>query len=385
MTGAIRKFLCKFVRLPKEIYMEIREFDFSDAGLLSLKEHSKGQNWPVVYLINNKNELYVGETTSAGGRFYQHLNNPERKKLKKIRIVFDDQFNKSAILDIEQTLIQMFLADQKFVLQNRNGGQSCKHDYYQRALYQRKVDDIWNELNQALLTNHNASTIRNSNLFKYSPFNTLTPEQEQVSQDILLNAIDCLESGETGTSVLSGKAGTGKSIVLIHMMYTLMSAMSVTYNDEDLTPDEQLELGARISLSNKIRDYVKRHGDLKIAFVVPMTSIRKTFKAVFSASKGTGLKPSMVIGPQEVLKKDYDIVFVDEAHRLARRKGITSFKSFDDACKKLGLNKTAASHLDMIQRKSQYSVLVYDGCQTIKAADLTSEQFDTHHIPIHYT
>ena len=375
MTGAIRKFLCKFVRLPKEIYMEIREFDFSDAGLLSLKEHSKGQNWPVVYLINNKNELYVGETTSAGGRFYQHLNNPERKNLKKIRIVFDDQFNKSAILDIEQTLIQMFLADQKFVLQNRNGGQSCKHDYYQRALYQRKVDDIWNELNQALLTNHNASTIRNSNLFKYSPFNTLTPEQEQVSQDILLNAIDCLESGETGTSVLSGKAGTGKSIVLIHMMYTLMSAMSVTYNDEDLTPDEQLELGARISLSNKIRDYVKRHGDLKIAFIVPMTSIRKTFKAVFSASKVTGLKSSMVIGPQEVLNKDYDIVFVDEAHRLARRKNLTAYGAFDKACARLGIDKMTATHLDMIQLKSRYSVLVYDECQTVKASDLTPCQF----------
>ena len=355
--------------------MEIREFEFSQTGLSVLREHSMGQNWPVVYLINNKNELYVGETTSAGGRFYQHLNNPERKNLKKIRIVFDDQFNKSAILDIEQTLIQMFLADQKFVLQNRNGGQSCKHDYYQRALYQRKVDDIWNELNQALLTNHNASTIRNSNLFKYSPFNTLTPEQEQVSQDILLNAIDCLESGETGTSVLSGKAGTGKSIVLIHMMYTLMSAMSVTYNDEDLTPDEQLELGARISLSNKIRDYVKRHGDLKIAFVVPMTSIRKTFKAVFSASRVAGLKSSMVIGPQEVLKKDYDVVFVDESHRLARRKGITSYGSFDEACAELGLDPMVATQLDMIQKKSKYSVLVYDGCQTVKASDLTPEQF----------
>lgn len=355
--------------------MEIREFEFSQTGLSVLREHSMGQNWPVVYLINNKSELYVGETTSAGGRFYQHLNNLERKSLKKIRFVFDDQFNKSAILDIEQTLIQMFLADQKFVLQNRNGGQSCKHDYYQRALYQGKVDDIWNELNQALLTNHNASTIRNSNLFKYSPFNTLTPEQEQVSQDILLNAIDCLESGETGTSVLSGKAGTGKSIVLIHMMYTLMSAMRVTYNDEDLTPDEQLELGSRITLSNKIRDYVKLHGDLKIAFVVPMTSIRKTFKAVFSASRVAGLKSSMVIGPQEVLKKDYDVVFVDEAHRLARRKGITSYGSFDEACAELGLDPMVATQLDMIQKKSKYSVLVYDGCQTVKASDLTPEQF----------
>ena len=359
--------------------MEIREFAFSQTGLRSLREHSKGQNWPVVYLINNdrsnRSELYVGETTSAGGRFQQHLNNPERRNLDTIRFVFDDQFNKSAILDIEQTLIQMFMADQKFVLQNRNGGQSCKHDYYQRALYQAKVDEIWNELNRALLTNQDASTIRNSNLFKYSPFNTLTPEQEQVSQDILFNAIDCLESGETGTSVLSGKAGTGKSIVLIHMMYTLMSAMNVTYNDEDLTPDEQLELGIRISLSNKIRDYVKRHGNLKIAFVVPMTSIRKTFKAVFSASKGTGLKSNMVMGPQDVLKEDYDIVFVDESHRLARRKGITSYGSFDEACARLGLDPMISTQLDMIQKKSKYSVLVYDGCQTVKAADLTPEQF----------
>ena len=359
--------------------MEIREYAFSQTGLRNLKEHSKGQNWPVVYLINNdkpnRSELYVGETTSAGGRFQQHLNNPERRNLDTIRFVFDDQFNKSAILDIEQTLIQMFMADQKFVLQNRNGGQSCKHDYYQRALYQAKVDEIWNELNRALLTNQDASTIRNSNLFKYSPFNTLTLEQEQVSQDILFNAIDCLESGETGTSVLSGKAGTGKSIVLIHMMYTLVSAMNVTYNDEDLTPDEQLELGVRISLSNKIRDYVKRHGNLKIAFVVPMTSIRKTFKAVFSASRGTGLKSNMVIGPQDVLKEDYDIVFVDESHRLARRKGITSYGSFDEACARLGLDPMVSTQLDMIQKKSKYSILVYDGCQTVKAADLTPEQF----------
>lgn len=361
--------------------MEIREFAFSQVGLRNLREHSKGQNWPVVYLINNdkpnKKELYVGETTSAGNRFQQHLTNPDRRNLDTIRFVFDDQFNKSAILDIEQTLIQMFMADQKFALQNRNGGQSCKHDYYQRALYQAKVDEIWDELNKALLTNHSASVIRNSNLFKYSPFNTLTPEQEQVSHEILYNLIAALENGTTGTSVLSGKAGTGKSIVMIHMMYTLMNAMNITYNDEGLSPDEQLELGVRISLSNKISEYVKRHGALKIAFVVPMTSIRKTFKSVFQASKGTGLKASMVIGPQDVMNGEYDVVFVDEAHRLARRKGITSYGSFDIVCDKLGLDKKTATQLDMIQLKSKYSVLVYDQNQTVKASDLTPDQFQS--------
>jgi DUF2075 family protein/predicted GIY-YIG superfamily endonuclease len=334
----------------------------------------------VVYLINNdkpnKSELYIGETTSAGGRFQQHLNNPERKNLDTIRFVFDDHFNKSAILDIEQTLIQMFMADQKFILQNKNGGQSCKHDYYQRAMYQSMVDDIWNKLNEALLTNSNASSIRNSNLFKYSPFNTLTPEQEQVAHGIILNALDCLEKGKTGTSVLTGKAGTGKSIVMIHMIYTLINAMSISYNDEDLTPDEQAELGNRVLLANRISAYVQKHGPLKIAFVVPMTSIRKTFKSVFGASKKIGLKSSMVIGPQDVLKGQYDIVFVDEAHRLSRRKNITSYGSFDDACKKLGLDQNSATQLDMVQLKSKYSVLVYDENQTVKASDLTREQFN---------
>ena len=361
--------------------MEIREYAFSQTGLQSLKEHSKGQNWPVVYLINNdkpiNSDLYVGETTSAGGRFQQHLNNPDRSNLETIRFIFDDQFNKSAILDIEQTLIQMFMADRKFVLQNKNGGQSCKHDYYQRALYQAKVDEIWNELSRTLHTNHDASAIRNSNLFKYSPFNTLTPEQEQASQEILLNAIDCLGEGKTGTSVLRGKAGTGKSIVIIHMMYTLMSAMNVTYNDDNLTPEEMLDLGIRISLSNRIKEYVHQHGELKIAFVVPMKSIRKTFSTVFRASKGTGLRSSMVIGPQDVLKSNYDIIFVDESHRLTRRKGITSFSSFDIACKKLGLNSMEATQLDMIQKQSKYSVLVYDECQTVKASDLTPKQFES--------
>lgn len=101
--------------------------------------------------IESKKELYIGETTSASGRFRQHLIDKEarrngRQNLESIRFIFDDQFNKCAILDIEQTLIQMFMADQTYVLQNRNGGQSCKHDYYQRALYQAKVESAHKDL-----------------------------------------------------------------------------------------------------------------------------------------------------------------------------------------------------------------------------------------------
>ena len=53
------------------------------------------------------------------------------------------QFNKSAILDIEQNLIRMFYADTKFAsnngILNKNKGQSSNHNYYQREMYLNKL------------------------------------------------------------------------------------------------------------------------------------------------------------------------------------------------------------------------------------------------------
>ncbi len=66
-----------------------------------------------------------------------------------------------------------------------------------------------------------------------------------------------------------------------------------------------------------------------------MTSLRKTLKKVFRSIKG--LSSSMVIGPSDVVNTDvpYDILLVDEAHRLKQRKNITNFQSFDNVNKKL--------------------------------------------------
>ena len=45
----------------------------------------------------------------------------------------------------------------------------------------------------------------------------------------------------------------------------------------------------------------------------------------------------MVIGPSDVVKEDYDILFVDESHRLTKRKNLTGYKN-DDTSKKLGFD-----------------------------------------------
>lgn len=71
-------------------------------------------NWPVVYLIKNDKELYIGETTSLYNRSNQHYDNPERRKLDKMYVITDEEYNKSAALDIESSLIQYIAADGKF-------------------------------------------------------------------------------------------------------------------------------------------------------------------------------------------------------------------------------------------------------------------------------
>ena len=83
----------------------------------------------------------------------QYLKNPDRDGLKVIDIIFDYEFNKTAILDIEQQLIRLCWDDNKYVLQNLNGGQSEQHNYYQREKYLNKLERIWSELSKLGMNN----------------------------------------------------------------------------------------------------------------------------------------------------------------------------------------------------------------------------------------
>ena len=64
----------------------IHTFSFDSAGLQQASEIKNATNWPVVYLINNANVLYVGETTSFERRFSQHLQSKEKKEHKFTKI-----------------------------------------------------------------------------------------------------------------------------------------------------------------------------------------------------------------------------------------------------------------------------------------------------------
>ncbi|MBD3280618.1 hypothetical protein GF389_03785 [Candidatus Dojkabacteria bacterium] len=124
---------------------EIKKFKFKKDRLGSIRNYRYGENWPVVYILENGKEAYIGETNTAYRRSNQHYGNTERSKLESLFIIADDEYNKSATLDIESSLIRYMAGDGKYLLQNGNSGIQ-ESNYYDRERYQAKFEIIWDEL-----------------------------------------------------------------------------------------------------------------------------------------------------------------------------------------------------------------------------------------------
>ena len=114
---------------------------------------------------------------------------------------------------------------------------------------------------------------------------------------------------------------------------------------------------------------------IEIGFVIPQQSLRETIKNVFKYVKG--LSPNMVLSARDVIKKEYDIIFVDEAHRLRRRKNLPggyAYTAFDNISKKLGLDPSKCDELDWIIKRSKQQIIFYDPLQSIKPTDIKPEK-----------
>ena len=58
------------------VYIDEFEFDISSLSRIKSLEHDKtrvGENWPIVYVLSDDKEAYVGETVNAARRAEQHL------------------------------------------------------------------------------------------------------------------------------------------------------------------------------------------------------------------------------------------------------------------------------------------------------------------------
>lgn len=297
------------------------------------------RNWPVLYILENGKEAYVGESTNVISRMAQHKAKVDKRIFDFVHFVYSNKFNQSVTFDYESKLIQLFAADEKYILTNGNDGIADKN-YYDKEYYDKNFQLLWEKLRSKKLVRHTIDEIINSDLFKYSPYKELNESQrlavEEIFQSIELNINQPI--------IVNGMPGSGKTIVAIFLFKYL-------------------------------RDYRDKNDDLKykdksIALVIPQTSLRKTIKELFKHIYG--LKASDVIGPSDVVKKKYDILLVDEAHKLHQRKNIANMGAHDANNRKLGLPKDA-TEMDWIFNQTKCPILFYDRNQVVGPSGITQE------------
>jgi DUF2075 family protein/predicted GIY-YIG superfamily endonuclease/SOS-response transcriptional repressor LexA len=346
--------------------VKINHYDFENSLFEDFStNHFAKDLWPLVYILSDgeTKTAYVGETTDAYSRMGTHLKHNSKSKLTSVHLITSEKFNKSATLDIESNLIKYMSGDNIFKLLNGNIG-LANHNYYQKKeVYWDIFNAIWNQLRAEGISKHSIEHIDNSDLFKYSPYKSLTNEQSQG----LFQILQSLATGKHENTIVEGGAGTGKTILAI-FLFKMLSSQLEDFSFKEFGTEEKVY----VNLVNQIKKVLPNP---KMALVVPMSSFRTTLKKVFKNIKG--LSASMVIGPAQVSKEKYDLLVVDESHRLRRRVNLGAyFGAFDKACLALNIDKHNTSELDWVTMQSKHTVLFYDEGQSIKPSDAKKEEFD---------
>lgn len=307
----------------------------------------KEKNIIYIYRNSDTKRMYVGQTKDFMSRHAQHFNGTEEKfniaKFDQVIVLYSQYFNKSALDDVETQLITYLKADrpkdkeQKNILAdddlliNLTSGNSVL-DYKEREDVACKVVlPFWeNVLYQKQWVNHlTIGELQKSALVKYSPIKLLTKQQEDIVDEIVSNS--------DKDYVINGDAGTGKTVLLTHLV-------------------------ARIS---------RQQTDKKIAVIV-QPNWRATGDEIFKVYGLNSNQLELGSSTQIINKREeFDVIIVDESHKLSRRGNKQHF-SFD----KVYTDEFAdyQSHLEILKRMGKQIILMYDVLQAIRPANIPREQ-----------
>lgn len=311
------------------------------------------QNWPMVYILANDTEAYVGQTTNVTRRMLQHGSNPEKAAFTTINVIYNAEFNASVVTDYEHRLIQLMHADGMYQLTNKNDGLS-NLNYFSKAEYDEMFEDLWAELRDMELVRHSIDELEESEVFKYSPFKALTADQQVALQNIL----EAIDKGLDNAKpiVVEGMPGTGKTVLAVYLLKAL----------RDMAEDD-------------IPEHAKYKG-LNVRIVEPVTALKSTLQRSLNGVRN--ISKDDVIGPTDLIKpklgyqsgkRGFDILLVDEAHKLKQRKNLgTQFGNFDRVSGTLGFDRDC-SQLDWVLDQARLPILFYDPLQVIGPSGLGSE------------
>lgn len=297
----------------------------------------------VTYIYYNLRlgHIYVGETKDFCARHNQHLGDTrfQEGKYDQCLVIFNaSKFTASHAKDLEFMLINHMFAETdvtRYKLFNRNNGQEQPEYDGQAEMEQVVFANLWEKTlyDRKLVVTRELSKIRNKVLFKYSPFKQLS-EQQLECEDAIVKSV------HTKHKVIGG-AGTGKSILMMSIMYKLINE----------NPDLKIGLVTTGNLTDKFNRVLKQ--------------LKLSKKLKFE-------RAGQLISRAKKEKNEFDIVLVDESHRLQRYypKGHPESKRHFDK------GNPHINELHMLEEVSKGVVLFYDEFQSIRPQDITRNEFN---------
>lgn len=210
-----------------------KDGNLSRISNLRQSEQNTLQNGNVIYVYrgSKSKKLYVGQTKHFIQRHDQHYSGNEEKfdvaQFDEVIVLYYSIFNGSALDDVESQLITYFTADNSkskkqnvyidsSEIINRTSGNSV-NDYKDRDKVATEVIlPFWeNELYKfGWVRTPTLKEIRTSELVKYSPIKELTTQQMDILSEIIENPHK--------NFVINGDAGTGKTVLLTHLVAKLI-------------------------------------------------------------------------------------------------------------------------------------------------------------------
>ncbi|MED3394443.1 DUF2075 domain-containing protein [Bacillus wiedmannii] len=332
----------------KCITLKVKNGELEGFDELRQREQNSLRNGDVVYIYKGtkSKKIYIGQTIHFTKRNKDHYNGNEEKfniaDFDQVIILISSYFNGSALNDVESQLITYFKADnpksKKPLVQynheiiNRTNGNSVNEYRDREKVALEVILPFWEDLYKiGWVSTPTLKELRNGALVKYSPIKELTSQQMEYLEEI--------ESNPDKSFVINGDAGTGKTVLLTHLVAKLLKEK----------PNQRIAVVLQpnwIKTAEEIfRVYGMNNSNLTIA-----TSTR-------------------LINADE----NYDVVIVDESHKLSR-KFSKQMASFNNVYK--GRFAQDENHLEALKKLGRQIVLMYDVLQAIRPANMTRAQFN---------
>ena len=349
------------------------------------------------YSMKNEYTVYVGETNDIRHRAFQHLERDakEREDWKAVAdavsrnddayrqyVISHPKFNKSLTLDVENRLMH-YMSSTDSVKRLNNRRTNAQGDYYTADQFDRIFSQIWLRLHKEDSDLFPAEEIiRDSALFKASPFHKLSDSQLEAEESILVQlaalVADSRQQKKADEQSLDrhpklifvqGAAGTGKTVLLSHLFYRIAAEIGIqgdTYSEDEDYPELPRTANGRLSSYILVNHKEQVHVYNQIATKLGLQ--KKSDEVVMLPSRFINrfsLRNEHGRGIPDQPQGLADIVLIDEAHLLMTQgnQGYSGKNHLYDILRRARVVIAVFDHNQIMQSSQQWDPAVLEKLQ----------------------